>query len=285
MKTVSLMILLIIVPNLSLADFPTIKITNFDVSYDNPSGSGTADEFQTPDEYVTQKNKMQDKRFEISFSKEENKFIFTYGSNEFVLESPPDMLMTAETFEWSDLNLQSLSSNINLTLGSLDYSAPTESGLMRSLSIKCTENVNSEASTGDEDNEELSVKLLDSCLKTSKITLAQYTSHAQGIVEKVINQSIFDQEPTETTKIKNLTLSVSNHSFALKVTAKVDITVTVKARGKVWYLKDENKIKIRLDKAKVGFFSIKGKVFSELEKDTSGKITVQRPFIYLDLND
>lgn len=273
MKTVSLMFLLLVIPCLAIAEFPAIKITNFDVSYTDPSGSGTATSFETPNEYVT----LKDKSFDILFIKKDGTFIFTYGSNEFLLESPPTMLLDANNFDWSNFNLISGGNKINLSLDSLNYQSTTESGLLRSLKIDCTEN-------GSNDDE-LGVKLLDSCLKQSKISLQQMRTVTNATLVNFIPKVVFNEEAQETTEIKNLILNVANHTFALKVTAKLDITATLKANGKVWYLKDENKIKIQLDKAKVGFFSVKGKIFAEFEKDTSGKIVVQRPYIYMDLNE
>jgi len=272
MKTLSLIIFLTL-PLFSFADFPTINITNFSVDYTAPNGVGNAEEFETPDEYVT----IRDKAFEISFIKQNDQFIFYYNSNEFILEKPPTILTDAESFNWSNLNFHSLEKKIKFTLEGLNYKSPKDSGRMQGFSLDCTEN--------EDSDDEFNIKILESCLKQSKIKMSRFTSTSKKVLENLISQSVFNIEPQETTTIKNFNATVSNHSFALKVTAKVDITATVKASGKVWYLKDENQIKVKLRKAKVGFISIKGKIFSELEKDTSGKILVRRPYIFIDLNE
>ena len=106
-----------------------------------------------------------------------------------------------------------------------------ESGNMSGLSVECTENGSSD--------DELGVKLLDSCLSNSRITLTSLTSTTKKSFQSLVVNALSDEDPSDTTTIKNLSMSVSNHSFALKVTAKLDITATLKAYGSIWYLKDE----------------------------------------------
>ena len=55
----------------------------------------------------------------------------------------------------------------------------------------------------------------------------------------------------------------------------------IKGNGKTYY--ENNQIRIRIDKAKVGFINVRGRLFKELEKLESDKVQVNEPWIEFDL--
>jgi len=266
------MVILMLAPTFSFADFPSIKVSNFTVDYNDPKGTGSAQEFEFPNEYVTVRKKL----FNIIISKENDQFIFTYDANEYALENPPAILLDAQNFSWSNLNLNSFKNKINLTVAGFDYKSNDKLNSVSNLNLDCIEN-------GDE-QEDLAKKLLSSCLTQSKIKIAKVSIQTNEILNLLVANVIETKVSPSSTTLKKLLLEIVQHNFNLKLSLKSDITITIKAKGKTWYLQDENKIKVQLNHAKAGFFSVKEKIFSELENDTSGKVTVQRPFIYIDLN-
>jgi PhoPQ-activated pathogenicity-related protein len=60
-------------------------------------------------------------------------------------------------------------------------------------------------------------------------------------------------------------------------------TVWIKGYGALFYDQANNLIKVRIDKAKTGFINVTGKVFAELKAQENDFITVNRPWVEIQL--
>ena len=90
-----------------------------------------------------------------------------------------------------------------------------------------------------------------------------------------------DKFQTDKDQMRFLNVRVENNrlNFSAKVSG-----VTARGWGTSEYIASENKVVIRVDKVKVKFLTVTGKFFSELEKQESENIIVNRPYIEILLN-
>lgn len=111
------------------------------------------------------------------------------------------------------------------------------------------------------------------CSKTQK-------NLVDGILDLCLNQKMTAYLPgIKDVSISSLNLWATDNrlNFSFKN------SVWIKGHGKIWYHADQKLIKIRIDKAKAGFFNVTGKVFAELKAQENDFIKVNRPYVEITL--
>jgi hypothetical protein len=102
---------------------------------------------------------------------------------------------------------------------------------------------------------------IDACIFSGTMTLAKLSSASRALDVSEVDLAI----------IKGKT------NFEVKIGG----IGKIKGNGTTTHLPDENTIRIKVDSVKLGILSITGQFFSELEKNESETLRVERPFIYV----
>lgn len=227
----------------SYADFPESNIKEFRGSYTSPSGIAKAQNFQfTGTDFGLNP--------EFSVEKQAGVFFLETPNETMQIENLPEFIMELEKVGWSGINLTTTPKSIDLNFEKITGSAPDNSLIIDKLALSCQHGML---------QDELMPEILDSCLN---------------------NEGVFSLKLMETTKegktdkIQNIWFSTKGTKMNFKLKAA---GATIKGRGATFY--EDNIVKIRIDKAKAGFFNVRGKLFKELKKVENENITVNLPWI------
>ena len=111
--------------------------------------------------------------------------------------------------------------------------------------------------------------------------MSSFSMGSALIVKEVL--SLFGANKADTTEVKNLSLTLNRGDFELEAKANLSLSVTVKGDGKIEYLAPNSgfDMRIRVDKLKASFLSIKDKLFDELKKSEGPNLKVAPPYIYI----
>ncbi|OUR98741.1 hypothetical protein A9Q84_04830 [Halobacteriovorax marinus] len=262
-RIITLMTLICMAP--TMADFKTVKVSGFTGSYDKPDGSATATELVIPSAKNTQ--------IEIKLTGIENGYLLTYGDQEFTFENPPAFINDLQDGTWSNVNYSTIGKNLSSSINSLYTNLDDSSMSLNNFSLQCSES---------RFFENYGIQIIDGCLKNGKIQLKYLKSTTS---RKILN--ILDEVPeflgvyANDTIVKDAKLTINNHKFSFVGKIQMGMSAKVKISGHSEYQKENNRIAIRIDKAKASFINIKNKIFEELKKSESDTMKVKKPYIYL----
>jgi hypothetical protein len=102
---------------------------------------------------------------------------------------------------------------------------------------------------------------IDACIYSGTLTLAKLNSASRALEVSDVDLAIIKGKTTFEVKIGGIG--------------------KIKGNGTTTHLPAENTIKIKVDSVKLGILSITGQFFSELEKNQSETLRVERPYIYV----
>lgn len=232
----------------TFAQFPISNIENFNGNYADPSGTATASDFF----YDT-----------IDFGKNPNFTVERQAglinlrtqSEEFTWENPPLFIDELNTLSWQGIHLNSNQNHFSLQVPHFSGNSENASFSTSNLNLNCKHAGNNYGN--------LTSELLDACLN---------------------NNANFNTSSISFSNARGTTLNKLNFDIRQnKLNFSVNVGVTVKGDGQIWYEHENKVIKIKIDKAKAGFLNVRGKLFSELKALESNKIHVQEPWIEIEL--
>ena len=167
------------------------------------------------------------------------------------LEDLPDSISEVESLNISGLNLTSNQTNLALNFSKLNSRSLTSSMDVERLSVNC----NYQSS-----NDTFKTDVLHSCLNVKgDISLDSYSADGKEVVGST-------------------DISTRGNSMDFQLRAQ---GLKIKGNGNTYF--ENNQIRIKITKAKVGFLNVRGRLFKELEKLESDKISVNEPWIEIDL--
>lgn len=229
----------------ALAQLPNLKVDNFSADYRSPAGSARADGIVYEDYDFGS-----GPRFEVY--QQAGEFVLRQedaNGEEYRLDSLPALVYDWEALsvERVDLSLSERSFEINSKR--VEYiSHDGTQGYVSGLDVKC---------------ESLSKnEILDSFLE---MCLNQKMSFYLPFIDGV--------------SVNNVNIWTNNNSlqFSLKN------GVWIKGYGKIFHEARDKLVRIRVDKAKAGFFNVTAKFFSEIKEFESETVSVERPWIEIKL--
>ncbi|WP_372655807.1 hypothetical protein [Halobacteriovorax sp.] len=257
---------MVIATTSSYADFKSIEVSDFTGNYRKPDGSATAAKLTIPESITS--------RINIELKGVEDGYLLEFGNEEFHFKNPPSFINDIDSASWSKINYTTKSTQMN---GSIDFMssnvADSEMNIQK-LSAKCYENRAFPEMYG--------LQLLDACLTNSKFSVSYFRSNQLSSAYNILLELPgIENVVASDISIKNATLSTSKNSF--KFAGKVDlgISANIKIEGKSQLDKENNKVILKIDKAKASFLNIKGRLFDELKKSESKTFKVNEPYIYI----
>jgi hypothetical protein len=139
-----------------------------------------------------------------------------------------------------------------------------------SLELKCRKLKNKKGA---------SLSIFTPCLQLGqlKIPVLRFNNLSQKTVSKAL------ASPAGIKKIEDITLSIMNHQFGLQFKAKYLFKLKVKCKGQVQFDQKSSRLIIHLQKAKIGWFSVKSRLLKEIKKSGIKNVKVKGTSIIIQI--
>lgn len=238
-----------LISGLAHADVTRLNVKDFNFSYTNPHGQGSAAEFS--------RSKIVNESVYVTVDKIEKDFMLHVSGSEtgeFTFKNAPSFMTEAETMTVKGFNLL-FDSVINLGLSSGEFNTAKDSMKISGLSLNCNR---------DQSQSDLMVQLLNGCIEK----LAFKTSK-------------FSQSSDKALGVSNVDLKINSSKFDLTAEIKAQISGKVKSNGTVSFDAQTNVVTFKVSEVKLGILSVRGQVFSELKKKESENFKVKEPYVYI----
>ncbi len=239
-----ILITILSVTSIAFAQVPTTSVTDFNLSYNDPSGVASADHLIVPGySFENSPN--------FTVEKQAGNFILETTNESLTIEDIPEQIMELEKLTVANLNLRTNNTKIFLSVDKLAGNNLDADIDVKSLSIDC-------------DYEHLSAdikdEVLNSCVNNNgRIKIDKFANNGKDVVNDA-----------------DLRFNKNGLNFTIRAAG-----FNVKGSGKAYYT--PGLLRIKVERAKVGILNVKNKVFDELEKVQSQSVRVSNPWIEIDL--
>lgn len=256
-----------------------VRLTQLSGSYQDPSGQARASLVSLPD-WGSFPN------LNLEIHKVDEGYLFSAPEVQYVWLDPPSFMNDLISANWEGIQLYKNDSQIELSGQRLETAGADDALNLRNLALRCS----LPAHTPDGVQE----ALLEGCLNRRgdlSAKLFELTSFKTDGPLKLFFQSFSKAllggpiKPSSTDRYENVELSINGDNFEGQVTTKVVINATVKMNGKVYYEADQERVRVRIDRARAGFLNVLNMLFDELKAIESEKIRVEKPWITFDLSE
>lgn len=240
-----------------------VNVKDFNFSYNNPHGSGTAASFGY--------SSLIDQKLSVSMQKVATDFVLNVSgaeNQEFVLENAPNFMIEADTMKVNGFNLD-FSQQLKMSLSSANFNSYSDSLSLSGVSINCARN-----STMSEVMDEI----ISGCFKSMVFKSSQFSS--QNSAEVLMN-ALVDKAAQGAVGISALDLKITNGNYALSANVKADVSGKVKSSGTMNYNASSGLVTLMIKEVKFSILNVTGKVFEELKKMENEKIKVNQPYVYI----
>lgn len=236
---------------------PKVDIQNFSANYTSPRGDAQASNFSfevNGDVFDFGKNP------QFDFYQQGGEFVLRSenagGHQELRLDTLPQAVYDWRELSVEDIDFNSNSSSLNLNSKRIDYvTNDGQNGYISSIELVCeSAKAHSKENNGDETID----SILDLCLNQK---MSFYLPFIGGV------------------SVNNINVWANSNTLEFSLKNKV----WIKGNGAIFFDKDTQQVRIRVDKAKTGFLNITGKFFREIKAMENDFLKVERPWITIDL--
>lgn len=251
---------------LAQAQTLSVNVSNFNFSYQDPFGEGSATSFSRTEalEAVQVRVEKQDKDF----------LLMTTGAEEqeFTFKDAPSFMIEAETMSIKGFNLN-LKETFALNLGSGRFYSRDDSLKLDNLNLSCARDVTQ--------SEEMD-QLISGCIKKMSLKSSKFSSESakKSFLNVLENAMLVTGIDKADLGVNDLDLKTQNGKYELQGEVKAQISGKVKSHGNMNYDPAKGTLTVKISEVKFGLFNVTGKVFDELEKNESEKLQVKKPYIY-----
>lgn len=256
--------------NIAHASDLEINVKNFNFTYSDPHGAGTAASFsRSPalSEVVNVSVDKVDKDFKLTVTGAENL--------EFTLADAPSLLTEAEQMVVKDFNL-TLSNKVSLSLLQGVFTSKNDNLKLDGLNLNCERNLA---------QAEIMDQLILGCIQKMSFKTSKFSSQAEEGLVGLMTSSIVSaldegRGVAADLGINSVNLTTSGGKYDLTAEVKAQISGKVKSSGFMSYDPTKGLLTLKIAEVKFGLFSVTGKVFDELKKKESEKLKVKEPYVY-----
>lgn len=282
-KMIGTCLALMIHSTIALADFNYVLVEDFNINYNDPIGDASVSRILFPSgnfEWTTPQV--------LKITKAGADLVLDNGRQNFVIANAPEFVMSVSKFEVANLNFTAEKTDLSFSFDKFYLFAPEMDNLIDKFRFDCKEGNNRGHYTFFD-------KIFEGCLTNSTLTSSKVTmiyrdtkSVQMNLFRALVNSvnlvSGGKLEKEESSHVmENIKFRMKNHALTMEMLMHAQISGTVRMGGEGRFEQDKQRFSIRLDRATFGWFDIREEVFGELGKDTSGKIIVERPYIYVKL--
>jgi hypothetical protein len=247
------------------AESLNLNVKNFNFSYTNPHGQGTASSFSRS-QFLNEELKVSvdklDKDFKLSVSGAE--------TQEFEFKDAPSFMTDADTMTVSNFNLN-LSDKLTLSLGAGRFNSPENSLKLDGLNLDCNR---------DAAQIEVMDQLINGCIQKMTLKSSKFQSQeAEEVLVDVISFAVSKAIDSDVT-VNSVDLKTNAGKYDLSADVKAQVSGKVKSNGNMAYDPANGKLTLKISEVKFSILNITGKVFDELKKKESDKLKVKEPYVY-----
>lgn len=248
------------------ADSLNVSVKNFNFTYANPHGEGTASSF-TRSSLIDEELKVTvdkiDKDFKLGVSGAE--------TQEFILKDAPSFMTEADTMSVANFNLD-FAQKLNLSLGAGRFNSPDNSLKLDGLAVDCVRDLN---------QTEVMDQVISGCIqkmsfKSSKFQSQEAVETIAAVLSETISKAIDGSDVT----VKSVDLRTNAGKYDLSADVNAQVSGKVKSNGNMAYDPASGKLTLKISEVKFSILNITGKVFEELKKKESEKLKVKEPYVY-----
>ncbi len=240
-----------------------VSVKDFNFTYKNPHGSGTAASFG--------RSSLIDQKLSVSVQKVATDFVLNVSgaeNEEFVLENAPSIMTEADTMNINGFNLD-FSKQLKMSLSSASFNSYSDSISLSGVTLDCARN-----STMSEVMDEI----ISGCFKSMVFKSSQFSS--QNSAEVLMN-ALVDKAVQGAVGISALDLKITNGNYALSANVKADVSGKVKSSGTMAYNASTGLVTLKIQEVRFSILNVTGKVFEELKKMENENIKVNQPYVYI----
>lgn len=220
------------------------ELKNFNLNYEQPSGQAESELLIFRDIVYQQKTS-----YEVELQAG-SLFLIT-PMNTFQIDNLPAFISDVETLNVEQLDLNSSTELLGLSLKSFYSKSLEESMTINELKITCTSLQAAEDAMSE---------ILHQCLNnTGEVSLESFYEGSKK-------------------QLSNFTMTTQNSSMSFRVSAS---GITVRGEGETYF--EGEMVRIKITKARAGFLNVKGRLFRELQAIASESVRVNNPWIEIDL--
>lgn len=220
------------------------ELRNLNITYNQPTGSATTD-------YLNIDQVLYDKFTQYEVQIQAGSLFLTTPDEMIQIDQLPSSVIDVDQLLIRNMNMLSNQDLIQLGFSQLKGVDPNQNQEINNFSISCNKEL-----AGSTFNE----TLLHSCLNINgRLRIGKYSKDGK----EQLSSLKFD---TAASKLK----------YEIKISG-----LKVKGDGRTYY--QNNMVRIRIDKAKVGPINVKKKLFDELKKQRSASFRVNSPWIEIDV--
>jgi len=245
MRTSILACALVVMSAPAMANDYEASVTNFNLNYNSPSGTANSAKLR-----YGQYNYPGHTQYKVELQAG----ILTLETPDDLvqLDNLPDSLSQVDALVVNDLNLLSNSSSLGLRFNHLKTRTQKSALDIQRLSVNCGYRAS---------NDTFIHEVLDSCFNnTGRLGLGSYKDKGK----EILGSTIF---------------SIYNNRMNFQVMSQGH---KIRGNGKSYY--SNGMLRIRIDKAKVGIFNVRRRLFNELNKLQSDKVSVHEPWVEVQID-
>ncbi len=214
--------------------------------------------------------------------KESDQFRLQTQEREFLWEQAPNFLLELSQAKWRGVSAIYGSNSALVRVQSLAGENTSQALVLSQLEANCH---------GQSSGQDSLLRLIEMCTQKGKLSFNEislrekFTFVKQLLTPLIKGLGLKSDIFSDKTKIEDLILTINGGKFDFKLKADVNIRVNIKGNGRLSFSQTQNgsQFKIRLDRVKASFLTVTDKVFDEIEKLNQPQVSVQRPFIIVDI--
>ncbi len=258
----------------NLAPVQNLQVTDFNFTYKDPTGTGTARAFS--------RSFVMDQKLDVTVDRIDQAFrIVASGaeSQEFIFSGAPSFMVNAQTMTVSGFNL-TLAQKVAASLARGQFNSVDDNLRLENLLLDCAREPRSE---------QVLDQLLNGCLQKLSLKAGRFNSAAVDAVLPRALTSILGEEfsvdpgAKAAFQINGLDLRINAGKYNLAADVRAQISGKVTSTGTASYDQAKGVLALRISEVKFGFLNITSRVFDELKKNESEKLKIKEPFVYYSL--
>lgn len=253
-------LIILLLSTMTFANLPLGNISNVSAKYNSPAGVAEADyiNIEGMGEFITPR---------LDVVNNSGILVFSFEDKSFEIDLSLFAVQDAQKVEIKNLNLINNKQKINLNFSSIFASDPLTDAKIYDVSFDCKRTQIHDDILGD---------LFETCFTNADIFLKRFDYYSES---SFYNNLLDDKIRHTDIVVKNITINVSDKMFRGSLESNLTFGIDVRFDGGVKYYPDQRMVELRVDNVRASLFSIRSKVFKELEGKVPENIVVEEPYI------
>ncbi|EQC46835.1 hypothetical protein [Bacteriovorax sp. Seq25_V] len=242
------------------ANLPWGNLENVNATYSSPEGKATA-------KYLNLEGFGEYSSPELFVKNNEGILVFSFEDKKFEIDLSLFAVNDADNVKVKNLNLVNNKEKINLNFDSIYAKAALTDAKIHNVEFDCKREAIHDDMYGD---------LFQTCFTNSDIFFKRFDYYSE---ERSFKNFIDEKTNHTDIVVKNIEIHVKDERFNGKLESNLTFGIDVRFDGEVKYYADKQMVELKVDSVRASLFSIRSKVFKELDGNVPDNIVVDEPYI------